>query len=150
MRKTNLFKGIVCGLMFTALVGSAVYAGTGSGSAYGYNDTYVADIFYGDVGSYRTVATSELTNIYAKNTSNSSKMYYVEAQHYLSTTGDVIELDAVQEVLDENEISSKAYVIREYDDVYASYFTIGKGYYGASTATGLADYYTYDIYQLQQ
>lgn len=150
MKRSNLIKGIVCGLMLTALAGSAVYAGTDSGRVYGYNDTYIAHIFYGDVGSYRTIANSERTSIYAKNTTSSYKMYYVEARHYLSTTGETIDIDAVQEVLALNELSSNAYVFREYSDVYASYITTGRGYNGASTATGVADYYTYDIYQLQQ
>ena len=32
MRKTNVLKGLVCGLLFTAVAGSAVFAGTGQAS----------------------------------------------------------------------------------------------------------------------
>ena len=58
MAKTNLIKGIVCGLMLTAVVGSTVFAGTVSRSANlrnvtTYNDTYVGEIgAYNAYGSY--------------------------------------------------------------------------------------------------
>lgn len=43
MKKSNLIKGIVCGLMLTAVVGSTVFAGTVSRSANLRNVTTYSD-----------------------------------------------------------------------------------------------------------
>ena len=80
MRKTNVLKGLVCGLLFTAVAGSAVFAGTGQASYFIGNWTGAKGV-EGSAGKYMATAWKDSFEVEAKSTTFQNRTFYVEATY---------------------------------------------------------------------
>ena len=96
MAKKNLIKGIVCGLMLTTVLGSAVYAGTLNEQVAAYKQN-VNKSYFGAAGTYITKGDSDWFVLTARSSSGSNKLYKAEVceRHYIS--GQVSDIDAVSQ-----------------------------------------------------
>ncbi|MGN0375349.1 MAG: hypothetical protein ACI4EN_07605 [Butyrivibrio sp.] len=144
--KKHLLKGIACGLLFAAVAGSAVYAGTGSYEEHGYNDSYMEKTFYGAAGRYQTIATDVYAKITATSTSSIYKLYKVEVHQEQCYTGQIADFNADSGVLKKNG-TVEAVISRDCTDVFSHYVSTGTAYNSASEVTGIQDKYTYTIIQ---
>ena len=146
MRKSNLIKGIVCGLMLTAVVGSSVFAGTFSDEIYGYNKANIRKEFYGSVGQYSAVGTQTSAYVLATNNTASSRLYKVQYGKYHNGMNQYIEYVTNSDVLDHYRTVT-ADGGRVYNDPFYSYLLVAYGYNSTAEATGQADYFRYYIEQ---
>lgn len=140
------FKGIICGLLFTTIIGSAVYAGTGSAvEEYAYEKN-VSKQFIGSGGVYTGTAGEQYVQSSVTSTSSSSRLYKVEVKWKCNLAGYVCDFEADSEIMSRYQVLSVS-IGRDSDMVQFSYVTNGKAYNSISEATGIADDYTYTIYQ---
>jgi hypothetical protein len=148
MKRSNLIKGIVCGLMLTAVVGSTVFAGTVNRERFGYNVRNINDSYTGEVGVYQTVATFDVAGLKVVNNTGSMRYYTLECDWYNSITGSMFDFVAGSATLTPGTNTNKS-IEREYDEPRYSYRLYGCGYYGTHTTSGLADKYTMVIDQYE-
>ncbi len=152
MRQPNLFKGIVCGLMLTAVVGTTAFAGTVSRSANlkgvtTYSDTYAGEIgAYNAYGSYNSSTKIAYANLKVQNTY--SNVYKFR--------GEVWRWDDIQNAYTDSDTESQQLapggnftvsIIRDasYDEF--NYYHHAKGYYSPYTDSVVLDSYTYNVIQ---
>lgn len=152
MAKTNLIKGIVCGLMLTAVVGSTVFAGTVERTANlrnitKYSDTYAGTIgAYNAYGSYFSGTNTAYANLKIQNTYGNVYKYY----------GEVYRWDTYQEAWTDSDIESQQLapggnftvsIKRDYQVKYYNYYHNGIGYSSPYTDSVILDSYSYDVIQ---
>ena len=135
MKKSNLIKGIVCGLMLTTVVGSTVFAGTFSDEIYGYNKANIRKEFYGSVGKYSGVGTQTSAYVIATNNTVSSRLYKVQYGKYHNGMNQYIQFVTNSDVLGLYG-TVDATGEREYNDPYYSYSLVAYGYNSTAEATG--------------
>lgn len=73
MRKTNMLKSVVCGLMIMLITGTTVFAGTVTRDRKVRNVTTYTDEYSGAVGNYCAAGDSTIARTSIQNTSQSSK-----------------------------------------------------------------------------
>ncbi len=149
MRKTNLIKGIVCGLMLTAVVGSTAFAGTVKREVFGYNVKNINDTYTGTVGVYQAVITSDMAGLKVTNNTSSSRYYTLECDYYNSITGNLVDAEASSATLSPYTYTTEG-IYRDYSEPRYSYRVYGCGYYGTHTTSGLADCYSFYIDQYEE
>ncbi|MGN0374370.1 MAG: hypothetical protein ACI4EN_02635 [Butyrivibrio sp.] len=147
MKKSNLFKGILCGVMLAAVVSSTVAAGTVQKEVQGYRVRDLDDSYSGDVGTYRAIVRYNLATVTAKNISGSPKMYRMEAAIYDSYLKEYVDFNAKSVVSSPGGSEESVSIDRDYNEARYSYRLLAQGYNGTSTATGRADYYAYYVKQ---
>lgn len=148
MAKKNLFKGIVCGLMLTAVVGSTVFAGTVNREIFGYNVRNINDTYSGDVGVYQTIATYDVAGLKVTNNTSSMRYYTLECDWFNSINGSMFDFEASSATLTPGGNADES-IARDYSEPRYSYRIYGCGYYGTHTTSGLADKYTMTIDQYE-
>ena len=144
--KSNLLKSIFCGLILTTILGSGVYAETASYERYGYRLDDEYEVMGGDVGNYLVEGTDEVMRLTATSTSTSYKLYKVEVDqkhYYLGTT---LEMDADSKTLKNGGVVN-AVIPRDCTDTFSDYVAKAIAYNSTSEITGVADNYTFTIYQ---
>ncbi len=144
MRRTNLIKGIVCGLMLTAVVGSTVFAGNFSDDVYGYKVKSIRKEYTGSVGSYSAVGTETSAYVIAVNNTVASRLYKVQYGKYHNGMKQYVEFITDSDILTHYHTISVV-GSRLYDDVLYSYSLVAQGYNSTAEATGQADYFRYYI-----
>ena len=146
MRKTNLFKSIVCGLMLTTVLGSAVYAGTGSETVAAYKKN-VNKSYFGAAGTYVTKGDSEWFILTSRSSSSSSKMYKVEVceKHYIS--GQQSDIDGNWAFLRSGG-KVEAAILRTWDDPFTIYVSTALTYNSTSESTGIQDNFRCTVEQV--
>lgn len=82
MRKSNLFKIIVCGAMFTLLIGSSVLASTITRSAYVRGKETYIDEYEGTVGEYVASASDNFARTTVTNMETTEKLFYCSIEIY--------------------------------------------------------------------
>lgn len=145
MISKKLIKGIVCGLMLTTVIGSAVYAGTGSGSVVAYKKN-VNKSYFGAAGTYVTSGTSDYFMLKASSSSSSNKLYKVEVCRTHINSGALGDLDADAAIL-KAPGKVDALIMRTWDDVFSKYTSTATTYNSASEITGIQDNYVYTVMQ---
>lgn len=147
MRKTNLLKGVVCGLLFTVVASSAVFGKTRTVvEEKGLWITEIKDYLVGTVGKYEYTVTKKDTNLITTNTSTSSRLYRADAGCYNLTTGRSVAFYADSEILAKTG-KLGAGITRNYGVNGFRYVSSARGYYGTHETTGIADSYSYTFYQ---
>ena len=146
MNKKNFFKGIVCGLMLTAVVGSTVFAGSYSGEEYACNKKNVRKEYVGSVGQYSAVGTETSAYVIATNNTTASRLYKVQYGKYHNGMNQYTEYITDSKVLDFYR-AVRVDGSRVYNDPYYSYSLVAYGYNSTAEATGQADYFRYYIEQ---
>lgn len=146
MAKSKLFKGIVCGLMLTAVVGSTVFAGNYTNGSYGYNVKNVNNSYTGDVGIYNAYFNSTTAGLNVRNNTNSSKYYKLECDSYYAHTNELVDISASAGVCAPYNLLNEN-ITRDYTDARYMYRILGQGYNSTSEITGRADYYMYTLTQ---
>lgn len=152
MISKKLIKGIVCGLMLTAVVGTTAFAGTVSRSANlrtvkTYSDTYLGDIgAYNAYGTYHSSTTVAYANLKVQNTYSSVYKFY----------GDVREWDDVFNYYTASDTETQQLapggsftvsIIRDYSYDVVSYYHNAKCYYSPNSDSVILDSYTYEVLQ---
>ncbi len=157
MRKSNLIKGIVCGLMLTVVVGTAVFANVSPASENARvkvtNGEYVLDVEYyydyytGTYGTFNVAGTPSTTKISVTNIGGSPRNFYVEA----ITINNSLGYDKVQDsdydygyLTQGGSISATS--TRDYDYPAHRYIHNGKSYYDNTTSV-IIDSYSCTLYQ---
>lgn len=140
MRKTNVLKGLVCGLLFTAVAGSAVFAGTGQASYFIGNGTGAKGI-EGNTGKYMVTAWNEYFEVEAKSTSFETRKFYVEATYRHADTGWQYEI-ATNSANLTNFMTVTTGLLRDKND--PTYSCCGKfiAYNSSTENSGIMDDYT--------
>lgn len=146
MRKSNLFKGIVCGLMLTAVVGSSVFAGTYTDGSCGYDVKNVNNTYTGNVGVYSAYFNSTTAGLNVRNNSNSAKYYKLECDTFYVHTNELVDISASDGVCTPYNLLNEN-ITRDYKDAWYKYRILGQGYNGTSQVTGRVDYYMYTLTQ---
>ena len=147
MINKKLIKGIVCGLMLTAVAGSAVYAGTGSETVSAYKKN-VNKSYFGAAGTYVTQGNSEIFALTARSSSASNKLYKVEVcrRHYVSNQQTDIDADS-KSLKSAGKID--AVIVREWDDVFSKYVSTATTYNSSSEITGVQDKFICTVEQVE-
>ena len=81
MRRTNLVKTILCGLIGTIAMGTAVFAGTVSREGYVRGKNYT-NSYSGTLGKYAAGGEADTAATSAQNTSGSSRWFSVQVYEY--------------------------------------------------------------------
>lgn len=82
MKKTNLLKAIVCGVMVTLVMGSTVLAGTVTRFAYVRGSNTYFNEYEGAVGEYVASASDGFARTTVMNKSASEKLFYCSIEIY--------------------------------------------------------------------
>ena len=140
MRKTNLLKGLVCGLLFTAVAGSAVMAGTGKDEYFIGTGTQ-KDNIVSNVGNYCFNADEDCFDVSAVSTHSTSKKFYVVAS-YTSYQN-----DKVQYLCTNTKVMTKGdkvacSILRDKRDPFSECHGRAVTWYGEQDYTGIRDDYT--------
>lgn len=152
MRKTNLLKGVVCGLLFTVVAGSAVFAGTYNNTENQRNEMYYSNTYNGTLGTYMAYGTKGASdpgspnkayaNLKTQNTTGMPHMY----------TCSVYQYDEYKEEYDKSSVKTVVLspgqncvvsIPREYTNNYNEYYHHVSGYYYTNTTTVQLDDYSY-------
>lgn len=146
MRKTNLVKTILCGLIGTIAMGTAVFAGTVSREGYVRGKNYT-NSYSGTLGKYAAGGEADTAATSAQNTSGSSKWFSVQVYEYNIVTNRAERKDVVsKKVLNGSSINAE--IDRDKNSKAYNYIHVGQGYASDvySSATML-DNYTYTAKQ---
>lgn len=81
MRRTNLVKTILCGLIGTIAMGTAVFAGTINRESYVRGKNYT-NSYSGTLGKYAAGGEADTAATSAQNTSGSSRWFSVQVYEY--------------------------------------------------------------------
>ena len=152
MAKTNLIKGIVCGLMLTAVVGTTAFAGTVSRSANlrsvkTYSDTYTGEIgAYNAYGTYNSSSKIAYANLKVQNVSGSIYKYYGEVSRWNSFLKEWTDSDIESQILAPGGNFTVS-IVRDYAYDGFDYYNHAKGYYSPYTDSVVLDSYTYEVIQ---
>ncbi len=157
MAKKNLFKGIVCGLMLTAVVGTVALANIDPASTRARvrvgNGDFVLDVedyydyYTGTYGTFNLTGAPSTTKLSVTNISGSPNKFYVEAITFNNSLGyDQIE-DSDHQISNLTPgASTSATSYRDYDYPGHRYVHNGKSYYSNTTSV-VIDNYTCTLYQ---
>lgn len=146
MRRTNLVKTILCGLIGTIAMGTAVFAGTVSREGYVRGKNYT-NSYSGTLGKYAAGGEADTAATSAQNTSGSSKWFSVQVYEYNIVTNRAERKDVVsKKVLNGSSINAE--IDRDKNSKAYNYIHVGQGYASDvySSATML-DNYTYTAKQ---
>lgn len=150
MRKTNLFKSIACGLVLTAIIGTAVLANVSPRSEVRVHDgdcvlnvQYYYDHYTGMYGTFNLEGKPATTKLSVVNSGGSPRNYYVEAITINNSLGpDRIEDDDYSYSFLTPGSSTSATSTRDYDYPGHKLIHNGKSYYYTNTDSVVIDYYT--------
>ena len=146
MRRTNLVKTILCGLIGTIAMGTAVFAGTVSREGYVRGKNYT-NSYSGTLGKYAAGGEADTAATSAQNTSGSSRWFSVQVYEYNIVTNRAERKDVVsKKVLNGSSINAE--IDRDKNSKAYNYIHVGQGYASDvySSATML-DNYTYTAKQ---
>lgn len=146
MRRTNLVKTILCGLIGTIAMGTAVFAGTVSREGYVRGKNYT-NSYSGTLGKYAAGGEADTAATSAQNTSGSSKWFSVQVYEYnIVTNRDERKYVVSKKVLNGSSINAE--IGRDKNSKAYNYIHVGQGYASNvySSATML-DNYTYTAKQ---
>lgn len=146
MRRTNLVKTILCGLIGTIAMGTAVFAGTINRESYVRGKNYT-NSYSGTLGKYAAGGEADTAATSAQNTSGSSKWFSVQVYEYNIVTNRAERKDVVsKKVLNGSSINAE--IDRDKNSKAYNYIHVGQGYASDvySSATML-DNYTYTAKQ---
>lgn len=146
----------MCGLLFTAVAGSAVLAGTYSKTENNRDIIYYSDTYCGTLGAYTAFGTKGSSdpdspnkakaNLKTQNTTGSPHMY----------TCSVYQWNEYLEIFDKSSFKTVVLVPgqnctvsipREYTTNYYEYYHHVSGYYYTNTTTVQLDDYSYTVEQ---
>lgn len=146
MRRTNLVKTILCGLIGTIAMGTAVFAGTVSREGYVRGKNYT-NSYSGTLGKYAAGGEADTAATSAQNTSGSSRWFSVQVYEYNVVTYSNEGKDVVSKKVS-NGSSINAEIERDKNSKAYNYIHVGQGYASSeySSATML-DNYTYTAKQ---
>ncbi len=145
MRKTNLFKVIVCGLMLTAVVGTTGLAATRA-LVQVDDGSYVLDVeFYydeldGTYGKFITYGETDSTELKVVNNNSAPRSYYIEVFEVDAYLNNVTRSDYSHVVLNPGG-NETVYVSRDYDNPRYNYLHNGKSYYSTTSTSVVIDNY---------
>lgn len=147
MRKTNLVKTILCGLIGTIAMGTAVFAGTINRESYVRGKNNYSNSYKGTLGNYAAGGEADTAATSAQNTSGSSRWFSVQVYEYNVVTN----RDEGRDVLSKevsNGSSINVEIDRDKNSKAYNYIHVGQGYASNvySSATML-DNYTYTAKQ---
>lgn len=146
MRRTNLVKTILCGLIGTIAMGTAVFAGTVSREGYVRGKNYT-NSYSGTLGKYAAGGEADAAATSAQNTSGSSKWFSVQVYEYnVVTYSNEGKYVVSKKVLNGSSINAE--IGRDKNSKAYNYIHVGQGYASDvySSATML-DNYTYTAKQ---
>ena len=157
MRKSNLIKGIVCGLMLTAVVGTVALANVDPASTRARvrvgNGEFVLDVedyydyYTGTYGTFNLTGAPSTTKLSVTNNSGSENKFYVEALTINNSLGPDQTEDSDYKYANLTPGASTSVTsYRDYDYPGHRYFHNGKSYY-ANTTSVVIDNYTCTLYQ---
>ena len=147
MRKTNLLKGLVCGLMLTTVLGSVAYAKTASGSSnVGRGNEKV--IFYGDNGAYAMDLRSDA--LLLQTCSQKYNKLCTLTASKVSYTGNKVEKSVVKSRVLNQYDELKVGITRVSNDPFSGYRGNAITYNSSSSVTGVMDDFTYTFYQVTE
>lgn len=146
MRRTNLVKTILCGLIGTIAMGTAVFAGTVSREGYVRGKNYT-NSYSGTLGKYAAGGEADTAATSAQNTSGSSRWFSVQVYEYNVETYRNNRKQVISDCVI-NGSSINAQIYRNINSKMYSYIHVGQGYASNvySSATML-DNYTYTAKQ---
>ena len=140
MKRSNLIKGIISGLMLTTVLGSAVLAGVGSETFYvQYNNK--EKVFYGSAGAYGMELEDDSFIVQTCSLSSSYKRCVLEARSVHHIAGYVVDNDVEAKDLMRYEGLS-AGIFRDATNPFIDYIGYATTYNSASAVTGILDNYT--------
>ena len=148
MRRTNLVKTILCGLIGTIAMGTAVFAGTVSREGYVRGKNYT-NSYSGTLGKYAAGGEADTAATSAQNTSGSSRWFSVQVYEYNVETYRNNRKQVISDCVI-NGSSINAQIYRNINSKMYRYIHVGQGYASNvySSATML-DNYTYTAKQYE-
>ena len=149
MRKTNVLKGLVCGLLFTAVAGSAVLAGSGNYTEFvGINGTGFKR-FVGSEGVYQAELRGTRDDgdfrVSASSTATSTKRYVVQSARLGVETGATQDIDIECADVSRYKVTISA-IGRVYMEEFSDYYGVVTVKNGVSDYSGICDSYTWELY----
>lgn len=150
MRKSNLIKSIVCGLMLTAVVGTTALAA--SGVVQVDNGDYVNgveryyDEYYGTYGKFMVDGTYNRTQIKVVNNNSVPRTYFIQVREYNYASDEYSAPDSSTPTLTPGG-SDTAYVTRYCDDYRYAYEHLGRSYSANTVNSVIIDNYNCKLYQ---
>ena len=147
MRKTNLVKTILCGLIGTIAMGTAVFAGTINRESYVRGKNNYSNSYKGTLGNYAAGGEADTAATSAQNTSGSSRWFSVQVYEYNVVTNRNEGRDVLSKEVS-NGSSINVEIDRDKNSKAYNYIHVGQGYASNvySSATML-DNYTYTAKQ---
>ena len=150
MRKTNLLKGVVCGLMLTTVMGSVAYAKSDFYREYlGINGNGSKE-FTGSAGKYEAKLTKTYNDgsfiVSAASSSSSYRYYSVEAKRVYYYDNDVFDIDSVWAVMKYEDRIEAAIARNYWSEEFDNYVGNVVVYNGTSTGTGVFDNFGWIFY----
>lgn len=150
MRKTNLIRGIICGLMLTTVLGSVVYAKTDTYSKYVGIDGKDRKTFTGTAGVYEAELRNTSKNgdfrVAATSTSKTQRIFTVEAVRTHYYAGKVYDRDVESEVIGKNRVIRAAIARNLWDEEFYDYRGTAKAYVNTFVYAGVSDNCTWTFY----
>lgn len=147
MRKTNVIKGIICGLMLTTVLGSVAYAKTASDSSNVGRGTAKVT-FYGGNGAYVMDLRSDGLLLQTCS-QNYNKLCTLTASK-VSYTGNRVEKSVVKSKVLNRYDELKVGITRVSNDPFSGYRGNAITYNSSSSVTGIMDDFTYTFYQVTE
>ena len=147
MRRTNLVKTILCGLIGTIAMGTAVFAGTVSRESYVRGKNSYTNSYKGTLGNYVAGGEAETAATSAQNLSGISRWFSVQVyEHNVVTNRDERKKVVAKKVLNGSTVNAE--IGRDKNSNAYNYLHVGQGYASDvySSATML-DNYTYTAKQ---
>lgn len=147
MRKTNLVKTILCGLIGTIAMGTAVFAGTVSRESYVRGKNNYSNSYKGTLGNYAAGGEADTAATSAQNLSGASRWFSAQVYEYNVVDDRNERKDVVsKKVLNGSSINAE--IGRDKNSKAYNYIHVGQGYASDvySSATML-DNYTYTAKQ---
>ena len=147
MRRTNLVKTILCGLIGTIAMGTAVFAGTINRESYVRGKNSYSNSYNGTLGNYAAGGEENLAATSSQNLSGSSRWFSAQVYEYNVVTYRNEGKDVVSKKVS-NGSSINAEIDRNKNSKAYNYIHVGQGYASSeySSATML-DNYTYTAKQ---
>lgn len=148
--KRNLIKGIVCGLMLTAVVGTTALAA--SGVVQVDNGDYVNgveryyDEYNGIYGKFMVNGTYNRTQIKVTNNTSAPRTYFIYVREYNHASEEYTTMDSSTPTLTPGG-NDAAYVTRYCDDYRYAYEHLGRSYSANTVNSVVIDSYNCTLYQ---
>lgn len=145
MRKINLFKSVVCGVLVSFILGTSVWAGTIERTIAARGVSEYSDYYSGTVGQYSVTGKSTISSLKVVNTSSSPKLFYAAARRYNQYT-DSYDLGSTSSyVLTPGQYETKS-VERDMNNTNYDYHHFAEGFYSTTSSVRL-DFYTFKAQQ---